>query len=255
MDEGKSDTISLWNGNSVGLTITNDDNVTESGGEVVSLGVLDMDDIEGTLMLLDGGDDTNSTNVVSTGKDNGGTNLELDNTGDGLALEVELDGVVDLDVWVRESDGSTVVGDDVWNLRLADLLLGDLAEFEFSFLGVHSVWLEFSLDVIEDSEVLVGLLDADNIHGSEWESWVSSDLAVNLDHTFLILDDLGGFRVGHSVLQSLLEENVERDALSGLVWTSRWLGSVHTLKLSEVPLLWSINSLHDFSLSFVAHFV
>lgn len=153
---------------------------------------------------------------------------------------------------MRESDGSTVVGDDVWNLRLADLLLGDLAEFEFSFLGVHSVWLEFSLDVIEDSEVLVGLLDADNIHGSEWESWVSSDLAVNLDHTFLILDDLGGFHVGHSVLQSLLEENVERDALSGLVWTSRWLGSVHTLKLSEVPLLWSINSLHDFSLSFVA---
>jgi len=90
LDEGKSDTFSLWNGNSVGLSITNDDNVTESGGEVVSLGVLDMDDIEGTLMFLDGGDDTNSTNVVSTGKDDGGTNLELDNTGDGLALEVEL---------------------------------------------------------------------------------------------------------------------------------------------------------------------
>jgi hypothetical protein len=193
LDEGKSDTVSLWNGNSVGLTITNDDNVTESSGEVVSLGVLDMDDIEGTWMLFDGGDNTNSTNVVSTGKDDGGTNLELDYTGDGLTLEVKLDGVVDLDIWMRESDGSTVVGDDVWNLRLADLLLGDLAEFEFSLLGVHSVWLESSLNVIEDSEMLVGLLDADNIHGSEWESWVSSDLAINLDITFLILDDLGGF--------------------------------------------------------------
>jgi len=157
---------------------------------VVSLGVLDMDDIEGTWMLFDGGDNTNCTNVVSTGKDDGGNYLELDYTGDGLTLEVKLDGVVDLDIWMRESDGSTVVGDDVWNLRLADLLLSDLAEFEFSLLGVHSVWLESSLNVIEDSEMLVGLLDADNIHGSEWES---SDLAINLDITLLILDDLGGF--------------------------------------------------------------
>ena len=169
-----------------------------------------------------------------------------------MNLQTYLDGVVDLDVWVRESDGSSVVGDDVRNLSLADLLLGDLAELEFSLLGVNSVWLESSLDVIEDSEVLVGLLNGDNVHGSEWESWVSSDLAVNLDQTLLILDDLGAFHVGHGVLQSLLEEDVERDALSSLVRTSRWLGSIHSLKFTKVPLLWSIHSLHDFSLSFVA---
>ena len=82
MDEGKSDTISLWNGNSVGLSITNDDNVTESGGEVVSLGVLDMDDIEGTLMLFDGRNNTNSTDVVSSNEYGCGTNLEFNNTVD-----------------------------------------------------------------------------------------------------------------------------------------------------------------------------
>jgi hypothetical protein len=36
------------------------------------------------------------------------------------------------------------------------------------------------------------------------------------------------------------------------MWTSRWLGSVNSLKFTKIPLLWSINSLHDFSLSFVA---
>ena len=163
-----------------------------------------------------------------------------------------LDGVVDLDVWVRESNGSTVVGNDMWNLGFTNLLLDNLAELEFTFLGVNSMWLESSLDVIKDSEVLVGLLDGDNIHSSEWEFWVSSDLAVNLDQTFLILNDLGSFHVGHSVLQSLLEEDVKWDALSSLMWTSGWLGAINSLKFTKVPLLWSVNSLHDFSLSFVA---
>jgi len=255
LDEGKSDTITLRDGDSVGLTVTNNENVGESGGESVSLGVLDVANIEGTWMLFDGSDVSNSTDVVSTDKEDSSSNLELDNTADGLALEIKLDGVVDLDVWVRESNGSTVVGNDMWNLSLADLLLDDLAKFEFSFLGVNSVWLESSLDVIKDSEVLVGLLNGDNIHGSEREFWVSSDLAVNLDQTFLILDDLSSFLVGHSVLQSLLEKDVERNALSCLMWTSGWFGSIHSLEFSKVPLLWSVNSLHDFSLSFVAHFV
>jgi hypothetical protein len=47
-------------------------------------------DVEGTLMLLDGGEGTNSTDVVSTDKHDSDSNLELENTADGLALEVEL---------------------------------------------------------------------------------------------------------------------------------------------------------------------
>ena len=90
MDKSESDTVSLRNGNSVGLAVTNDDNVTESGGERVTLGVLDMADVEGTWMLLDGSDITNSSDVVSSDEHNGGSNLELDNTADVLALEVEL---------------------------------------------------------------------------------------------------------------------------------------------------------------------
>ena len=157
-----------------------------------------------------------------------------------------------MNVWVRESNGSSIVSNDMWNLRFTDFLLSDLAELEFSFFSVNSVRLESSLNVIEDSEVLIGLFDGDNVQRSEWESRISSDLTIDLDQTFLVLDNLGGFHVRHSVLQSLLEKDVKWDALSSLMWTSRWLGSVNSLKFTKVPLLWSINSLHDFSLSFVA---
>ena len=58
-----------------------------------------------------------------------------------------------------ESDGSGVVGDNVRDLVLSDELLGDLAKFEAGLVSVDSVWHESSLDVLEDSEVLVGLLD------------------------------------------------------------------------------------------------
>merc|ERR1719409_897589 len=105
-------------------------------------------------MLFDGRDVSNSTDVVSSNENSGGSNLELDDTVDGFALEIELNGVVDLDIWVRESNGSTIMGYDMRNLRFANFLLGDLAEFELSLLGVNSVRLESSLDVIEDSEVL-----------------------------------------------------------------------------------------------------
>ena len=119
-----------------------------------------------------------------------------------------------------ESDGSSVVGNDVWNLGFADLLLSDLAELEGGFFSINSVWLESSLDVDEDSEVLVGLFDGDNVVLSERISWVSSDLSVNLDESSSVSDDLSDFVSVKSVLKSLVEKNVERKAFSKLVWTS-----------------------------------
>jgi hypothetical protein len=155
-------------------------------------------------------------------------------------------------MWV--SDSSTIVSDDVWNLRLTNDFLGNFTELEAAFFGINSVWLESTLDIVENSEVLIGLLDGDNVHNTKWESVVSSDLSVNLNQTFLILNDLSSLISGKSVLKSLLEENIERDAFSQLVWTWRWSGSVNSLKFTQVPLLWSGNSLYNLSLSFIALF-
>ena len=252
LDKSEGNTISLWKRDSWGLSVTDHEKVANSGGETSAVGILDVTNVVGTDMLFDGGDDTDSSNIVSSGEDGGGSVDELDDTVDFFGTEVVLDGVSDLNVWVWESDGSSVVSDNVWDLVLSNGLLDNLAELESSFLSVNSVWVVLSSGVDEDSEMLVGLLDGDDVHNSEWESEVLSDLTVNLDESLLVVGNSSGFISGKSVLESLLEENVHWDALSQLVWTSSWSGSVNSLQFTKIPGLWSGNSLNDLSLSFIA---
>ena len=68
-----------------------------------------------------------------------------------------LDSVVLLDVRVREADGSAVVGNNVWDLVLAENLSLDSAKLELSLLLINLVGLETTLDVVKDAEVLTGL--------------------------------------------------------------------------------------------------
>lgn len=90
LDEGESDSFSLWQRDSWGLSITNDLDVLDSGGESVSALVLDVSNVEGTLMSLNRLEDSNSADVVSTGEHDQGSVLELDDLGDLLGVEVQL---------------------------------------------------------------------------------------------------------------------------------------------------------------------
>ena len=137
-----------------------------------------------------------------------------------MRADAYLDSVVLLDFWVGETDGSSVVGDNVGDLVLSEGLSLDLAELEVGFLTFDADWLETSLDVVKDSEVLVGLGDLNDVLETEWELGVSSDLTVDLDQTFSLSADFDRFLAGESVFQSVLEENGQWDALTQLVWAS-----------------------------------
>ena len=102
-----------------------------------------------------------------------------------------LDRVVLLDIWVRETDGSAVVGDNVWNLVLAKNLSLDLAEFEAGLFRVNAMRLEASLDVVKNAEVLVGLLDGNDVLEPKWVTWVSPNSVVNLDIGIFVPADFG----------------------------------------------------------------
>lgn len=170
--------------------VTNNHNVTETGSESVASGVSDVSNLVRTWMLFEGLEVAYSTNVISTSDGHNSVILEFDNSTDFSGLEVVLDRVIDLNVWVWVSDGSSVVGDNMWDLGLADSLSDDLAELETSFFVINSMGNESTLGVQEHSEVFVGLFNSNNVHGTQWESWISSDFTINLDETFSVSNDL-----------------------------------------------------------------
>jgi len=182
----------------------------------VAGGVLDVDDVEGSWVSLSGEDSSDSTDVLTADDLAHVTGIELDPVGDLVGGEVELDGVADLAVWVWVSDGSAVVCHQVWDVVLLAEELLHSAELVAGLLGGDSVDDESALGVIDESEVLVGLLEGDNIHETGWVLDVSSDLAVDLDH--LAHHDLLALVSGKGVVESVSDEDGEWEALSELVW-------------------------------------
>lgn len=91
------------------------------------------------------------------------TRVEFGVVEDGLGGDVNLDGVVDLDFRVSESDGSSVVGDDVWDFVWSDFLSDNLAELVFGFIGLDGSHDESSLNIEQHSEVFTRLINGDNI--------------------------------------------------------------------------------------------
>ena len=90
LDEGLSETLTLWKSDESLLSFSNAEDVRETGGEGVSISVLDVDDLVGTWVVLDVHELANTTNVVSSHDEDVGTVLKLDDFVDFASLEVEL---------------------------------------------------------------------------------------------------------------------------------------------------------------------
>jgi hypothetical protein len=103
LGNGKLDTLALGEGDP-GLVLTNDENVGFTGSEGVVNGILDVDNVETTVVALTVGDDTDTTHVTTTGDHGDDTSVELDEVGDLAGSKVDLDSVVDLDQGVGVAD-------------------------------------------------------------------------------------------------------------------------------------------------------
>jgi hypothetical protein len=153
---------------------------------------------------------------------------------------------------MRESEGSAVVRGDIWDLLLANILLDNLAELEASFLGVNSVWNESSFNIKQHSEELVGFFNCNNVHLTKWVPMVSPDSTVNLDDALLLPANLNTFLSRKGIFQSLLQQYAQWYAFAKLVWSCRWSDTVHSFKLSKIPVLGASHSFHNLSLTFIA---
>jgi len=124
-----------------------------------------VDDIEATGVLLALNNDTRPAHVTTTGDYNDITGIELDEIGDLVLLDIEFDGVVDLDVRVGVADSSPVVRDDVWDALSTDGHFAYLEKLVASLLRCDPVDGETTLNVVKKTEVFTRLFNGDNI----WE--------------------------------------------------------------------------------------
>ena len=148
---------------------TNDEDISNPGGEGVTVGVLDVDNVEGSGMSLAGHDGSDPAGVTSTGDHAQVAGVELDGVLDLAGGDIHLDAVVHLDDGVGVADSPAIGGVQVGHGVGAGLDLPDLAQLVLGLLGSDPVNGEPALHVVDDAEVLAGLLDLDDIHESSGE--------------------------------------------------------------------------------------
>ena len=122
-----------------------------------------MNDIKASNVLLSMHNNTSPAHVTSASDHDDVACVELDKVGDLCLFNVILDGVVDTDMGVGITDGSAIVGDDVGNSTVADSDATDFQELVGRLLRCDAVDRETALDIIEQTEVLSGFFDRDDI--------------------------------------------------------------------------------------------
>ena len=93
---GELDTLTLGQGDPW-LLASNDEDVALTGSERVVNGILQVNDVETSIVTLAMGDDANTAHVTTTGNHGNGAGVELDKVLDLASLELNLDGVIDSD--------------------------------------------------------------------------------------------------------------------------------------------------------------
>lgn len=131
--------------------------------------------------------------------------------------------------------------DQEWDSALAQLHSLDFAQLVFGLLGLDSVNGEAALGVVNQTEVLASLLDADDIHETSWVGGISSDLAIDLDQA--LHDNSLGLAGVESILETISDEDDQGHAITELVRTSRRTRSIGTGEFVEEPMRWSAKAL------------
>jgi len=171
-----------------------------------------VDNIERSKVAFSVKNNSNSSHVAPSSDHDDVTDLELDEVGDLSSLEVELDGIVDSDEGIGVSDSASVVQNDEGDSLRSNLELLDLSELVLSLICRNRLKNKSSLSVVEESEVLSGLVDGDDILKSGGVSAVSSNLSIDLDES--LHNDLGDFISSKGVFQSVSQHDNEGKALS-----------------------------------------
>ena len=150
-----------------GLAIgADDEDVGETGGEVTAKDIADVDNVEATKVTLLTGNNTGTALVTTTSAHNKTSDFERKRVDNLVLDQVKFDGVVDLDDWVRVTDGATVMSYNEGYTLVSKLNTFDFAKLVSGFFSADSVDGKSALDVEHDTEVFAGFFDGDDIYGA-----------------------------------------------------------------------------------------
>lgn len=178
---GEADTLSTGKRNPWFVAFANNKNVREAGGKAVAIGIFHMNHIKRTGVSLSVGDHTNSSQVGTSGHHAQVTSVKLDEISNFASLQINLNGVVHLDEGVRVANGASIMGHKMWDSFCADKDLPHFAQLVLGLLGCNAMNSKSTLGVVDQSEILSCLVNADDIHKTSWVGDISSDLAINLN--------------------------------------------------------------------------
>jgi hypothetical protein len=190
-----------------------------------------VNNVETSDVTLSVGNNTDTTSVTTSSDHGNVTDLELDELVELASLQVKLDGVVNLDQGIGVTEGATIVGDNEGDTLGTKLNLLDLAQLVLGLLGSDTVDGETTLGIVDETEVLTGLLDRDGIHESSGVGGIGTDLVVDLDET-LHKDGLNLLTV-ESVLETVADQDDQRQALTELVGTGSGAGSLQMVESNK----------------------
>jgi hypothetical protein len=222
--DGQLDTLTLWQTNPWLGALTNDENVAQTSGEGVAEYVLDVDNIETTMMTFTVNNHTNTTHVTTTSYQSDVTSLKLDKVNNLAILKIKLDGIVDLDEWVWITNCTTIVCDSKWDTLGTKLNLLDLAQLVLGFFSCDAVNGEATLGVVQQAEVLTSLLNGNHIHKTSWVGTVSADLTIYFNQA--LHKNACHLITVQRILETVAQENNEWQTLAQFVWTSGWSWSL-----------------------------
>jgi len=242
-------TFALWQ-TDPWLLLTDDEDVAFSRSEGVVNGVLDVYNVEATIVSLTVSDDTNSAHVTTTSDHGDHTGVKSDEVSDLASCEVNLDCVVDLDSWIWVSDSThpsafvvsrlsnqtliqrlidgsrdlraCIMRDQEWDSSSTKLYSLDLSELVFCLSCLNSVNSKSAFSIVDEAEVLASLLNRDHIHEAGWVGGICSHFAIDLDES--LHNNLRDFSAIESILQAVSEEYYKRQAVSLFVRA----GTAHT---------------------------
>lgn len=135
----------------------------------------------------------------------------------------------------RKNSRSRIMRNQEWDTATAQLDTLDLAELVLGLLGLDAVDREAALGVVDEAEVLAGLLDGDDVHETGRVGGVGADLAINLDQA--LHQDRLDLAAIEGVLEAVADEDDEGQAVASLVRTSGGLGGVGAGQLVQQPVL------------------